>query len=98
MEHQAWSLVPQLFQDLVSQCRPYVLEITSLPESKLAQRVQERAGRASAAVRCADWNGHDLSTTEGIKHTLEKLEVLRPSHVWIQPPSQPFCNWQNTKW
>ena len=97
MEHQAWSLVPQLFQDLVSQCRPYVLEITSLPESKLAQRVQERAGRASAAVRCADWNGHDLSTTEGIKHTLEKLEVLRPSHVWIQPPSQPFCNWQNTK-
>ena len=97
IEQQAWTLVPQLFQDVVTQTRPYLFEIASSPESQLASQVQEKAGRTSAALRGAAWNGHDLSTDEGIRNVLEKLQQLCPLHVWIQPPAQVFSPWYNAQ-
>ena len=56
--------------------------------------LQETIGRPGAALRSAEWPGHDFSTTEGIRNLLEKLEQLCPMHVWIQPPVQVFSPWQ----
>ena len=67
LENKAWTLVPQIFQDLVSQSRPILLEVAGSPESQLSQRVQEEAGQANAAIQYGDWNGHDLSTDAGVR-------------------------------
>ena len=95
VEHQAWSLVPRVFQEVVSQSRPFLLEVTSTTGSTMTQAVQAVTGRSGAAIRCATSDGHDLSTNEGIRSIIEKLDMLRPLHVWLHPPSDAFCNWQN---
>ena len=95
VEHQAWSLVPRVFQEVVSQSRPFLLEVTSATGSTMTQAVQAVTGRSDAAIRCATSDGHDLSTNEGIRSIIEKLDMLRPLHVWLQPASEAFCNWQN---
>ncbi|CAE6922027.1 RE2 [Symbiodinium sp. CCMP2592] len=95
LENKAWTLVPQLFQDLVSQSRPILLEVTGSSEGQLAQTVQDEVGQAHAAIRCGDWNGHDLSTDAGVRSLLEKIATLQPLHVWINPPSAAFSPYQN---
>ena len=90
LEEAAWSLVPRAFQALVSEGRPVLMEIGCEPHSLLAEAVCREVGHKDAAVRCAEWNGVDLSVTSGVRLALERLKLERPQVVWIRTPSSAF--------
>ena len=90
LEDAAWSLVPKTFQALVNQGRPVLMEVGCEPQSLLAEAVCKEVGTSDAAVRCADWNGVDLSVTAGVRLALERLRLERPQVVWIRTPCSAF--------
>ena len=92
LEDAAWSLVPRAFQ--VGQGRPVLMEVGCEPHSLLADMVCKEVGRPNAAVRCAEWNGVDLSCTTGVRLALERLRLERPQVVWIRTPSSAFSQLQ----
>ena len=94
IEDLAWSLVPQLFQDLVGQGRPLLMEVSGEPHSLLAQAVCQVTGRADAAVCCGKWNGVDVSVTEGVRLGLERLKLEKPQVVWLRTSCGPFSQFQ----
>ena len=96
LEQQSWDIVPELFQSLVVQDRPVLLEVACESTSLLSSEVQKRMGSETAAVRASLWNGHDLSTTAGVRLTLNQVRLQRPQHVWLSPPCGPFSPLQNT--
>ena len=96
LEQQSWDIVPELFQSLVVQDRPVLLEVACESTSMLSSEVQKRMGSETAAVRASLWNGHDLSTTAGVRLTLNQVRLQRPQHVWLSPPCGPFSPLQNT--
>ena len=95
LEAAAWSLVPSVFQDLISSQRTMFLEICCSPDSILTETIQSLTGKPEAASRCSHWNCGDLSTGEGVKHILQRLEIERPVHVWLSPPCGPYSPLQN---
>ena len=95
LEDTAWSVVPQLFEGLVTQDRPSVLELTEAPESALTREVQTLTGRVESASRCAAWNGCQLATGDGVRLMIDRLRYEQPRHVWIALSSSAFSPCQN---
>ena len=75
LEHQAWALVPELFQDLTRQDRVVLMEVACEPDSRLSAAVQQKMGNPGAAVRAALWNHCDLGTGSGVKLILERIRL-----------------------
>lgn len=90
IEEEANSIGPRSFQDLVNHRKTVLVEIACSPESRLTSEIQKRCGYKEAAVRCSLWNGCDLTTSTGVKHTLKVLEETNPSNVWISPECGPY--------
>ena len=66
------------------------MEIGCEPHSLLTEAVHREVGYQDAAVRCAEWNGVDLSVTAGVRLALERLRLERPQVVWIRTPCSAF--------
>ena len=96
LEEQAWSIVPKVFEGLVTSGRTILMEIACSEGSLLSKEIQNMYGCSQAATRCSIWNGCDLSNNQGVRLVLDRLELERPSHVWISPPCGPFSPLQNT--
>ena len=95
LEEQAWSVVPDLFQSLAAEGRPVLMEVCCSPTSSLSSTIQEMTGDEGSASRCSHWNCGDLSTDKGLRHTLRRLKVENPAHVWLSPPCGPDSPLQN---
>ncbi|CAE7470144.1 RE1 [Symbiodinium sp. CCMP2592] len=94
LERQAWSVVPDLFQSLVGFQRPCLMECACEADNLLASTVQSVAKREDAVTQCYLNNGCDLSTDEGVRLVLSRIEVEQPQHIWLRPPSGPFSPMQ----
>ena len=77
---QSDGLVPDLFEGLVKGSRPLLYEVCCAPSSVLSE-VAVQLGHQSEAVRCAEWNGGDLSRPEGQSVALQRLRLNNPRHV-----------------
>ena len=95
LEGESPTLIPGLFQALVSHGRPVLMEVVCAPDSLLSMAVQERTGVESSATRASIWNGCDLCHGRGVKLVLDRLKVERPENVWISTPCGPFSPMQN---
>ena len=95
LEEKAWSIVPQLFEGLVTHGRTVLLEVACSERSLLSDQIQELCQDPSAALRCSFWNGCDLSTNSGVRLILERLDLEQPAHVWLSPPCGPYSPLQN---
>ena len=95
LENKAWSLVPGLFQDLVSHERTVLMEVCCAPDSTLSTVVRQMAGYESAASQCALWNACDLGTKEGLQLVLSRIDLEQPVMVWMSPPVGPYSPLQN---
>ena len=95
LEKQSREIVPQIFQSLLGPRKTYLVEVACTPESVLSRTVQEKAGYPEAAIRCSNWNHHDLCTGEGVKLILGVIDTYEPSHVWISTECGPFSPMQN---
>ena len=96
LESQAWSIVPRVFEGLVTSGRTILMGVACSEGSLLTKEIQRVCDSPHAATRCSLWSGCDLSSSQGVKLILNRLEVERPSHVWISPPCGPFSPLQNT--
>ena len=99
LDHKAQSLVPGLMQQLVANDglggeRPVLMEVACAPDSALTQAVREAAAKPQAAVRCALWNSGDLSTNEGLKFVLDRIQMEQPQNIWINLPGTAFSPMQ----
>ena len=95
LEEKAWSVVPQLFEGLVTQGRTVLMEVACSEHSLLSAQIQEVCQEPSAALRCSFWNGCDLSTDSGVRLILKRLDLEQPAHVWLSPPCGPYSPLQN---
>ena len=95
LEEQAWSVVPNIFQSLAAEGRTVLMEVCCRSTSLLSSTIQEMTGDEGSASRCSHWNCGDLSTDKGLRHTLRRLEVENPAHVWLSPPCGPYSPLQN---
>lgn len=95
LEQESHRIAPRIFQELVKQRKTLLLEVACGPESVLSQELQTQMGYPEAAVRCAHWNGHDLTTGEGVQLILHRIHTLKPKHVWISTDCGPFSPIQN---
>ena len=96
LEYESQSLVPGLFQGLGEGGRSVLLEVACEPDSLISSAVQDLTGRENAASRASIWNGCDLSCAAGVKLVLQRLDLGRPSNVWIATPCGPFSPLQHT--
>ncbi|CAE7653027.1 RE1 [Symbiodinium sp. CCMP2592] len=71
------------------------MEIASGPDSLLSRQIQELAGSTEAATQCSVYNGCELTNDSGVRLILQRLELERPAHVWIRPPSGPYSPLQH---
>ena len=95
LEHRANNVIPNMFEELVGQARPELMEVSCEPDSILSETFRTRTGRSDSALRCALWNGHDLAKPEGRKLVLEQIYSLKPKHVWVSLPGQAFSSLQH---
>ena len=95
LEQASFNVVPQIFEGLASWNRPVLLEVACSADSVLAATVQSLASNTAAAGRCAPWNKCDLDTSEGVRLIVQRLQMERPRHVWMSPPSKAFSPMQN---
>ena len=95
LEKQSWSVVPQLFQDLTKRSNVALMEVACSPSSVLTSTVQRLTGSQGSAVRCAKWNGCDLSKGVGVKLILQRIQLEEPAVLWISPPCGPYSPLQN---
>ena len=80
----------QDWQSLVHHNRPILMELACFPNSLLSTEVERVFGKGSA-IRVSNWNGGDLETPEGVKHTKKMLRRFRPVHLWISCECSPYC-------
>ena len=95
LEQKSWALAPSIFQGLVAERRPVLMEVACSPESVLTKTVQQLTGDSEAAVRCSKWISCDLETAQGVRPVLQRLELERPTHCWLSPPCEPYSPLQN---
>ena len=95
LEERAESVIPSLLQGLIATRRSALLEIACSPESLLTTTVRSLSEDVEAASRCSWWNSGNLSTNEGVRHVLQRVDLESPTHVWISPPSDAFSPLQN---
>ena len=95
IERASWSVVPKLFDDLVSTQRPVLMEVACHPQSTLSEAIRSDLSDPQSAIRCSQWNACDLATEEGILMIIRQIEGLQPRHVWLSPPCSSFSPLQN---
>ena len=88
-------MVPRLLQGLVQERRSILLEVTQSSESVLAQSIQANAPQGSSSSSCHRVDSEYLKDGRGVKHILNQVTVLRPSHVWLAPPTEAYSPLQN---
>ena len=64
-------------------------------DSILTTMMHELSGHSGSAHRLSIWNGYDLTTNSGLKAVFDKIDVLRPEHVWLSPDCGPYSIMQN---
>ena len=95
LEQLSCSVVPKIFEGLVSQDRRILLEVACDNNSLLTATVQSVAGHATAASRCLLEDKCDLSTPEGVELVINRIKLERPRHVWISPPGSAYSPFQS---
>ena len=80
---------------LLGRDRTLLLEVACSHDSILSTTMCEETKREDAAVRCSLWNDYDLSTGDGVKRVLQRIELLQPRHVWMSPECGPYSIMQN---
>ena len=95
MEQLSCSVVPKIFEGLVSHDRRILLEVACEHNSLLTASVQSAAGRTTAASRCLLQDKCDLATPEGVELVVNRIKMERPRHVWISPPSSAYSPYQS---
>ena len=78
------------WQTLVQHQRPLLMELACYSDSLLSGEVLQRFG-AGSAIRCSEWNGGNLETSQGVAHAKELIRQHRPIHLWISCTCGPFC-------
>ena len=85
LEEQSWSILPNLFQDLVGYDRPALMELNHRKDFLLTETIREMTRKESAAARADHWSCTELGHDEGVRRVRERLEMERPQHVWLAP-------------
>ena len=65
------------------------MEIACASDSRLSSEVQKQMG-SDAAMRCAQWNGYDLTDQKSLRRLEDAIEYHRPLHVWIACECGPY--------
>ena len=88
-----------LLSDTVHQLRApegtILLEVACSTDSVLTNMMHEISGQSGSAQRLSIWNGYDLTTNSGLKSILDKIDSLKPEHVWLSPDCGPYSIMQN---
>lgn len=92
---RAERILPECMETLVQHGRPVLYEIACGPNSVLTEKVRAATGREDSAQRFAFWNGHDVSTSMGVRAIMSKIDKNRPEHVWLSLECGPFSKMQN---
>ena len=87
--------VSTLVQGFVGKEKVQLLEVACSPDSALSSVMQEITENPKAAMRLSLWNQHDLTTNEGIRAVLDKIDLHDPEHVWLAPECGPYSVMQN---
>ena len=88
-------LVADTLQELALYDRVALLEIACSQESILSKTMHDLTGSEKSAQRLSLWNNFDLSTNDGVRSVLDKIDTTRPSHVWISMECGPYSVMQN---
>ena len=83
-------MLPEALQSLVSTDRCLLLEVACGPDSVLTNTMRDITGDPKSAERCSLWNGCDLGTGKGVRTVLDKVDLLKPQHVWMSPVCGPY--------
>ena len=77
----------------VANCeRLFLMEVACAPDSALTS---EALAQGLSAERVSLFNGHDLTTPEGLRKTLQRVSEHRPQNVWISTECGAFSPMQN---
>ena len=77
----------------VANCeRLFLMEVACAPDSALTS---EAHAQGLSAERVSLFNGHDLTTPEGLRKTLQRVSECRPQNVWISTECGAFSPMQN---
>ena len=95
LEEESWSVVPRIFESLVANDRPTLIEVTEDAQSHMTNEVSRLTGQDLSLSRCATWSGCDLRTGSGVKLALARLRLEKPRHLWIAMPCDAFSTCQN---
>ena len=84
LKDQSEQLIPQAWKALIehSQDRLFLIEVACSTDSALAKEAMRKGLKAE---RLSIWNGHDLSTGEGVRKTIKTLEQKKPFFVGSPP-------------
>ena len=77
------------WEELTSLSRLFLLEVACSERSLLSEEVLSRNG-PNSAMRCAHWNGFDLTTRSGVDKLKQLIRERRPKHIWISCECGPF--------
>ena len=77
------------WEELISLDRLFLLEVACSERSILSEEVLSRHG-PNSAMRCAHWNGFDLTTRSGVEKLKQLVRERRPKHIWISCECGPF--------
>ena len=71
------------------------MEVCCSPASGIVSEVDKQHG-ACTGVRISEFNGHDLSTSEGAAKALRAAAQTQaqPLHMWFSVPCGAWCDWQ----
>ena len=89
------SLLPDTIQALATHNRCILLEIACSQESILTRTMQDITGSEKSAQRLSLWNHVDLSTNNGIRSILDRIDQEPPQHVWLSMECGPYSVMQN---
>ena len=93
LTQSAENLIPQAWAAVTERERLFLLEVACSEDSILSHEAQAVHGKR--AQRCSIWNGHDLSTAEGVRKTVEVVRRENPKFVWISTECGAFSPIQN---
>lgn len=86
------TLVPTQWAEVADCGRLFLMEVACAPDSALTS---EALAQGLSAERVSLFNGHDLTTPEGLRKTLKRITECRPQNVWISTECGAFSPMQN---
>ena len=88
-------MLPDTLQSLVLPDRTVLLEVACSEDSILTKTMQDLTGRQKSAQRLSIWNHYDLSTDNGVRSVLDRIDKEKPMHVWLSMECGPYSIMQN---